>query len=210
MYFPHPSQELNSIFQQKPYQGINPDKAKFLFIGLDANYKKDIEASYFFNKIVEYLSDGVKFWETFDVHHPFLLPEYKGDGRFYHKSFSRIGFTKENASEVSFVELLHLPTYGRSNLELNDLDKTHLSNINKWILEGEAEYIFIPTSVAKLMQKTNQFDWIPSKPIDNGKHLKLWTKIEHKKIYWHYHFSVYGKFEEKKTNQLNEIGSLIN
>lgn len=210
MFYKHTSQKLNSIFKQKPYQGASPEKAKFLFIGLDANYDKDLERNYFFNKVINYLSDGVKFWKTYKVHHPFLLSDYRGDGQFYHRSFARIGFKEENAHQVSFTELLNIPTYGRSKLSIQDLDKTHLSQINNWILNGKAEYIFIPSSVGKLMYETGEFYWLPAKPKSSEKHLKVWTNFGNKKVFWHYHFSVYGKFEEAKTNQLNEIGSFIN
>jgi len=40
MYVPHPSRELTELFAQKPYQGVAPDRAAFLFVGLDANYGK--------------------------------------------------------------------------------------------------------------------------------------------------------------------------
>lgn len=33
-----------------------------------------------FVSVVEYLTDGVTFWETHGIHHPFLLKSYKGDG----------------------------------------------------------------------------------------------------------------------------------
>jgi hypothetical protein len=39
-----------------------------------------------------------------------------------------------------------------------------------------------------------------------GGPLKVWRKTGSKTIYWHYHFSVYGKFEQKKAGQLKAIG----
>ena len=97
MYYLHPNNKLNELFAQRPYQGADPMKAKFVFIGLDANYDTSIEASGIFDELVEYLADGVTFWSKYGVHHPFLLPKYKGDGKLYHRNFSKIC---ENASSL--------------------------------------------------------------------------------------------------------------
>ena len=43
---------------------------------------------------------------------------YCGDGRRYQRTFSPIGFTPADADGVSFVGLLHVPTFGRSALEV--------------------------------------------------------------------------------------------
>lgn len=125
MFNPHPSKELNRLFLEKPYQGAPPASAKFLFIGLDANYARAIENHAIYRPVLSYLNDGVDFWKTVGVHHPFLLPSYSGDGVFYHRSFSRIGFTATNSADVSFLELLHVPTCGRSSLTVADLDSDH-------------------------------------------------------------------------------------
>jgi hypothetical protein len=114
MYSSHPSKRLNDLFENKPFQGQEPERAKILFIGLDANYASNIESCEIFEKIQEYHSDGVAFWQMHGVHHPFLLPEYSGDGRKYHRNFARIGFTPNDAELISFVELLHVPTVGRN------------------------------------------------------------------------------------------------
>jgi hypothetical protein len=92
MYIPHPSFELNRRFRLRPYQGVEPSLATFLFVGLDANYSPDLEASPSFQSVLEYHEDGVAFWRRYGVHHPFLLPEYRGDGRRYHRTFAKIGF----------------------------------------------------------------------------------------------------------------------
>jgi cytochrome b561 len=39
--------------------------------------------------------------------------------------------------------------------------------------------------------------------------LKVWHRTEARSVYLHYHFSVYGKFEEGKRRQLRAIGRLI-
>ncbi len=209
MYYPHPNEELNIAFSNKPYQGVAPEEAKYLFIGLDANYDKEIHENKAFAEIIEYLQDGVKFWEKYGVHHPFLLPIYRGDGQFYHMSFSRIGLGKSHAKDVSFIELVDKPTYGKSNLDVSDLNMDHLVRIKK-VLEGDVvQYVFIPTSVGNLMKKSGMFPWLPSKPKAINSSLKQWSTVGSAQILWHYHFSVYGKFEEVKAQQLDEIGSLL-
>ena len=60
MYLPHPSPELNELFAHKPYQGASPEHAKFLFVGLDANYAPQIANKPIFSKIREYHHDGVE------------------------------------------------------------------------------------------------------------------------------------------------------
>jgi len=91
MYSIHPSKELVSLYRKKPYQGQNPELAKIIFLGLDANFAEDIEQSEFYHYIKDYLADGVKFWEKYNVHHPFMLPQFKNsDGVTYHKNFSKV------------------------------------------------------------------------------------------------------------------------
>lgn len=209
MYHQHPSAALNKAFSLKPFQGVEPERGKFLFVGLDANYDPNIEASSIFKQVLLYLENGVEFWKRFGVHHPFMLPAYRGDGRFYHKSFAEIGFRPEHADDVSFVELMHVPTYGTSNLMPQDLDADHLVKLNQAILCGTAEYVFISDKVARLMRASGRFNWMPPEPQNLGQPLKVWHKTQNKTIYWHYHFSVYGKFLAEKRNQLKAIGNLV-
>jgi hypothetical protein len=118
MYNVHPSEKLIQAFRQKPYQGCCPTQAEFLFIGLDANYAPNIEEQKIFSKIIEYHEDAISFWQKYNLHHPFLLDGYKGDGRKYHKEFSKIRLSCKDASRISFIELLHLPTTGRNDLKI--------------------------------------------------------------------------------------------
>lgn len=76
MYLLHPSRELQARFSQRPYQGAEPASATFLFVGLDANYAPSIASSASFSSILDYHEDGVAFWRSHGVHHPFLLPTY--------------------------------------------------------------------------------------------------------------------------------------
>ena len=209
MFSAHPSESLNSLFREKPYQGAVPSQAKFLFIGLDANYDAAVATRPIFAKLKEYHENGVAFWRNHQVHHPFLLPHYAGDGRFYHRSFARIGFQPEHSAQVSFIELLHVPTVGRSRLAPADLSFHHLRLVNEAILAGAAQHIFVPQAVARLMRSTGQFPWLPSKPIEQFGPLGILYRQGVKAVYSHLHFSVYGKFEERKVNEAATIRSLI-
>lgn len=209
MLIEHPSQALNSLFRDKPYQGANPEEAKFLFIGLDANYEAQIDAKPIFEKLREYHKDGAAFWRSHQVHHPFLLPQYTGDGRFYHRSFARIGFTPEHANQVSFMELLHLPTVGRSSLVPADLNEEHLSKLSQIVLAGTAQHIFVPQAVARLMHATGRFAWLSKRPSEQFGPLGILYRQQAKTVYSHLHFSVYGKFEARKVDEATAIRSLI-
>lgn len=209
MYTTHPSAQLNNIFTCKPYQGIAPDRAEFLFIGLDANYDEHIETMPIFSKILDYHNDGVAFWQKNGVHHPFLLPEYIGDGKFYHSSFARIGFCPQHAGLVSFVELLHVPTMGRNKLDATDLDISHLQMLNSAILEGQARYIFLSDNVHRLMLVSGAFPWLSNKPKECEGPLSILNRHPNKTVYKHLHFSVYGKFQQQKIQEAAFIGRLL-
>lgn len=209
MYTRHKSPALNDLFIAKPFQGAEPETARFLFIGLDANYDSHIEQSPVFPRLLEYLNDGPAFWRKYLVHHPFLLPEYRGAGRKYHRTFAEIGFNPNDAEHVSFIELLHVPTEGTKNpLTKADLDLSHMQRINSAILRGKAQLMFIPTGVGRLMKTSDLFPWLPAKPTPTEGPLRIWYKTQTKTMYWHYHFSVYGKFEHEKKQQLAAIRSL--
>lgn len=209
MFFPHPNPELNELFYRKPFQGVLPEQASFLFVGLDANYAADIAHTATFSKILEYHEDGVKFWRKYGVHHPFLLDGYTGDGRTYHRNFSRIGFTPEHADLVSFVELLHVPSVGRSLLTVTDLSVGHLKWLNELILEGPAHHVFIPDKVARLMRSSRCFPWLPHKRTMLPGSLDQWLSRNDKNIYFHLHFSVYGTFEKRRVAEADAIRLLL-
>lgn len=208
MYSAHPCPELGQLFALRPFQGAHPHEARFLFVGLDANYDLGIADSSVFSQILEYQTNGVLFWQRRGVHHPFLLSSYRGSGRFYHQSFSRIGFTPHEAHQVSFLELLHLPTHGRSNLSVWDLDPTHLSFISSAILQGKARYILVSDSVARLMRLSGQFTWLPRQPSAKQGSLDILYQGGGKTVFRHLHFSVYGKFNATKQAQALDIAAL--
>jgi hypothetical protein len=118
------------MFSQKPYQGQDPEKARVVIVGIDANYHKDIEkCQEFFDTVKEYHQDGVAFWNKYGVHHPFLLGKHPFDGRTggrrYHQAFAKMiadvdaveklrnyNLAGKYAEKISFVELLKIPTIG--------------------------------------------------------------------------------------------------
>lgn len=208
MYIPHPSAELNALFEAKPYQGVAPDHATFLFVGLDANYDEHIDRSPTFPAIREYHSDGVSFWQRHGVHHPFLLPQYSGDGRRYHRNFARIGFKPEHAPFVSFTELLHVPTVGRSALVPQDLDSGHLHALSAALLNGQARHIFLSAAVARLMQASGAFPWLRP-PKEASGPLRVFHTDCLRTVYLHLHLSNYGKFEKQMVLEASAIGALL-
>jgi len=208
MYQSHPSGELNRLFANRPYQGAEPSSATFLFIGLDANYDGSIENTPTFKALLEYHQDGVAFWHHHGIHHPFLLPEYRGDGRRYHKTFARIGFTERSAALVSFAELLHVPTVGRSKLTQEDFEVSHLQMLNSAILNGKAQHIFVSAGVARLMRASGAFPWLPKEPTASDP-LPVLFREPARAVYQHLHFSNYGKFQQQLDAEALAIASLL-
>ncbi|MES3000411.1 MAG: hypothetical protein V4787_06935 [Pseudomonadota bacterium] len=207
MFQPHPSEKLNSLFSARPFQGASPDASRFLFVGLDANYAPDIEDSPAFASIVDYHEDGVAFWRQHDVHHPFLLRSYSGDGRRYHQNFSKIGFTSRDAHRVCFTELLHVPTVGRSDLQVEDLHMPHLDALNLLITSGERRHVFLSAGVARLMRGSGRFPWL-RRGTASTQPLPVLHLAGATTVYQHLHFSNYGKFQERMTGEATAIAAL--
>jgi hypothetical protein len=211
MYIPHTNPRLQELFSLKTYQGADPATAQFLFFGLDANYEPDIGDKRFFSEIVSYLEDGVRYWKKREIHHPFRHPGYQGDGALYHKRFAEIGFTSEHAELVSFVELIEVPTYGRSLLRVDDLKASHVDRLRDWVLHGKAAYIFIPPGVGRLLRRTRQFSWLTEEPIAHEGSLPVLFRSGQKVVFAPFHFSCVGKGCLKKDRdlQIRDIGKLI-
>lgn len=211
MFFLHRNNKLQKLFLHKTYQGADPATAQFLFFGLDANYDPNIGGMRCFSEIVSYLEDGVGYWKQKGYHHPFRNPDYCGDGALYHKRFAEIGFTPNHAERVSFVELIDVPTSGRSNLKPNDLKPSHLDRLRVWVLAGRASHIFIPPGVGRLLRKTPQFSWLLEEPISCDGSLPVLFRSAQKVVFAPFHFSCVGKHCLKKDRdlQIRDIGKLI-
>lgn len=208
MYQPHPSVRLRELFRRKPYQGANPEASRFVFVGLDANYAPTIEAGPLFASLLRYHEDGPAFWRDTGVHHPFLLPSYKGDGRRYHLTFAKIGFQPRHSDLVSFVELLDVPTVGRSALNDEDLDPGHLSYLRRVLFDGQARFVFLPAGVQRLLLASGRFPELASVTrIFAG--LRVLYEDDGRAIFLHLHFSNYGKFEQQLQAERRGIAELL-
>ena len=172
-YQKHHSPELNALFKAKPFQGQNPEKAKVIILGSDANYSEEISNHDFFNYILEYHVDGVKFWKKYGVHHPFLLENYPfnktGGGVPYHRNFSKLGYSAKHAEVFSFVELLDVPTIGMTSTNIEEfwglVNVDHLKWLESVILNKESKIIFLSRNILQrlleIAKKYDIFTWLP-------------------------------------------------
>lgn len=209
----HPSKSLQNLFKEKPYQGQTPEKASIIFLSSDANYSEEISNHSFFKFITEYQQDGVKFWEKYDRHHPFLLDSFpfkrNSGGRPFHNTFSRLGLTKEYARHVSFVELLDIPTIGNKTenkkLFYSLINIQHLKFLDSLILSDSNKLILISSGVLQNMcfikSKFDIFRWLDCNEIQNSSYSK---KIDSNQIQKIHHFS-----DRRINNQLNQIKFII-
>lgn len=163
----HPSKELLHIFKKKPYQGQQPEKAKVLILGNDANYSPEISNNVFFQSILEYHSDGISFWQKTGLHHPFLLSNYpfpKNTGGVpYHRNFSKMGFSSKQAEIFSFIELLNVPTTGNTSTNKSKfyelMNPEYLSWLEYLIFNNSKKMVLlnktICTEITKISKKFN-------------------------------------------------------
>ena len=210
----HPSKEMVELFNEKPFQGQIPEKAKILFLSSDANYSPEISDHSFFDYILEYQKDGVAFWEKYDCHHPFLLPNYpfsKSQGGVpFHRNFSKIGLNIGHAGYVSFLELLDVPTIGNKSQNRKEffdlLSLPHLKRIDNLITQGEGKLLLIPGGVLKDMyrigKKYHIFQWIDRDLIKSKIYVK---EINGNRIKQIFHFS-----SSQIHSQIDEISNEIN
>jgi hypothetical protein len=160
--------------------------------------------------LLRYHENGLEFWRAEGVHHPFLLPQYREDGRRYHQRFAKIGFQPSHADLVSFVELMHLPTVGRSDLTPQDLNAAHLQSIGRAILHGSAQYIFLSSKAARLMGRTGLFPQLNRHPrTTRSGTLGVLFEDEKRTFFRHLHFSNYGKYEQRLQAEAKEIAALV-
>lgn len=215
----HTSMILQDLYKQKYWQGQSPEKANVIFLGLDANWDKDIENNKAFDKIVEYLQDGVLFWKRYGVHHPFLLPEYKKKGGYkYHKGFNKLGIIKGYADVVSFVELINIPTYGTSTKEKHEylslIDMNYLRELNAIIFDNNRKIVFLSKTlyddILYIKKKTNSIDIFNfGLPLEkNGQNMNRILNIHNEGetfVFVCTHFSA-----SIKNEHISDMGTLIN
>ena len=160
-YDKHPSADLVKLFMEKPFQGQDPTRAKVIIIGNDANYSPQISTHPFFQKILKYHFDGIRFWKEHHKHHPFLLADYPFDRRKggvrYHLNFSKMLFTSDDAEHFSFVELLNVPTVGNTGnnkkLFFDMLNKDHLNWLESVILSGKKKFAIVNQTLAATISR---------------------------------------------------------
>jgi hypothetical protein len=167
----HPSLALQQLYRNRYWQGQDPEKAKILFLSIDANWDFNIEQKNpaFFERIKEYLQDGVSFWKKEGFHHPFLLPEYgRGDGWRFHRNFAKLGLDSSYANCISFIELLDVPTYGMSTARENLtafkslVNERHLERLSRFIFDGRPKLVFIPKITYRFLKEWNEAQrWFP-------------------------------------------------
>ena len=210
----HTSSEMVELFNRKPFQGQSPEKAKVIFLSSDANYSPEISNHQFFNYILEYQKDGIAFWEKYQCHHPFLLPNYpfsKNTGGVpFHRNFSKIGLGPEHAVHISFLELLDIPTIGNKSqnkkLFYELVSKSHLEYIENLMIGGGNKLFFVSNGVlkdiAKLKRNHPVFKWLDCKIPTESQYSKT---IKGNKIKEIYHFSSW-----QIHGQVSEISAEIN
>lgn len=201
----HPSARLNEAYNKKYWQGQNPNHAKVIFLGLDANWDINIETNDtgIFEEILEYLDDGVVYWQKNNYHHPFLSPGYnRGDGYAYHSRFLKTDIKSKYADKVSFVELLSMPTFGMSSKSarlFNDLiDVDHLRKLDDIIFNQTSKIVFMPKSVYEKVRSIKKklridsifnFDTDLERGINYGNKLMNIHNCRGVSIFVHTHFS---------------------
>lgn len=162
----HTSEKIQEIFTLHPFQIQTPEKARIIFLGLDANFDSDIETNPLFGEFIDYLKDGIKYWKREKIHTPMLKTNYSGSGKKYHKNFQKLGFGPENAEDICFLELLNVCTCGNSTenkesfrkLLLSESNQLHLQRIAN-LAEDKSKQIYIcGKEVANYVRELNLFN----------------------------------------------------
>lgn len=160
----HTSDELVSLFYKRPFQGQSPEKASIIFLSSDANYSSEISSNSFFKYILEYQEDGVFFWKKHRHHHPFMLSCYPFNknmaGVPFHRNFSKLRLGPEHAHNISFLELLDVPTIGNKTENRDEffslLSLAHLKYIESLIFGGGHKLFLVSSGVVKDIEKINK------------------------------------------------------
>lgn len=211
----HPSKLLNELYAKKNHQGAHPKDAKVLFIGRDPNWAINVENMVVFKYIEEYLNDGIGFWNKYEIHHPFLLPDYKGDGKRYHKIFSKLKLNRTASSEISFLELIGFPTTGMAksnnkffiNYLLSEENKNHLIELD-YFLSNCNKTIFVAWGLIEDFKIIHARTGLFKKFAEIDKSKMLITELnQFENIFIHRHFSdaISNITIEKIESKLKEI-----
>ena len=99
---------------------------------------------------------------------------------------------------------MHLPTFGRNQLSLEDLSHTHLTFLYQAMFHGNAKYIFITPTILALMRKIELFN-VLKKPLNTEPTLKVVYQDEKRIVFQHLHFSSYEKFQQQVTLEAKAI-----
>lgn len=150
---------MRAAWQLRPFQGQNPENAKVLFFGKDANYDSHITNA-FLAILRQYHEDGPAYWlnncqNNNNDHHPFLLPVFgQGAGYLYHDTFRQIKLPGQRcAHAISFIELLNVPTtdiIGEaefSQLLQNSFEDDHIMRLQNAIFNGRNKLVFVCNEV---------------------------------------------------------------
>ena len=193
----HPSTFLNELYLKKNFQGANPNDTKIIFVGRDPNWAIDVEEKSMFSLIQEYLNDGVSFWKKYNIHHPFLHSDYKGDGKRYHRMFSKLNLQSHYSDKISFVELIGFPTTGMAKKDhkkfndylLSDSNKNHLIELDS-LLNNSDKIIFIAWGLVAdfrfINKNTGLFKNLSSLNLDS---VDIKDLNQYDNIFIHRHFS---------------------
>ncbi len=173
----HPSEKLQKIFTQRPFQMQEPEKSRIIFLGLDANFDSDLEKHPLFTDFVDYIRNGIEYWRREKIHTPMLKSNYTGMGKKYHMKFQKLGFGPENAEDICFLDLLNVCTCGKSTenptlfrkLLLSDSNQPHLQRISRLKNDKTKQFYICGKEVAKTVIELNLFD-LNAPNIFLGKH----------------------------------------
>lgn len=213
----HPSENLINLYKEKNFQGANPFDAKVLFVGRDPNWSIDIDESPIFNLVEEYLSDGVKFWKKYNIHHPFLHPKYDGEGKKYHKAISRLNLGSNLADKISFIEIIGFPTTGMSSTNYRQFNEYLLSTENRkqlieldQLLNNSEKLIFLYWGLIDCLKFLNKKTGLFGKFVIIDKKEMVRTDLNKVgNIYFHKHFSM-GISSETLKKISNEVINNVN
>ncbi|WP_269226715.1 hypothetical protein [Flavobacterium eburneipallidum] len=213
----HPSKALINLYNLRNFQGANPIDAKVLFVGKDPNWAINIEELSIFELVKEYLTDGVKFWKKYNIHHPFLHPKYDGEGKKYHTAISKLNLESNLANKISFIEIVGFPTTGMSSINnkqfneylLSQENRKHLIELDK-LLNNPEKLIFLFWGILNYLKYLNKKTGLFKKFSNIDKQSMNRTDLNKRgNIYFHKHFSM-GISQETLRKISSEIRIELN